>query len=153
MFISELNTTDLYSYTDSTLTFDDSPVALVEVKACNDAFIALCFTQSLYTENVYEINIGGWKNTKSIIRNKPNYYATILTEYQGAVLDCNVAKKFWLSWESGLIRVGFGHVVGESLMMEYDHPNPHPTPRYVGVSTGYGSTGTWTICTGKPTLS
>ncbi len=93
------------------------------------------------------IIIGGWGNSMSIISNVDTNQN--VAEYLGAVCNCNIVKKFWLSWASGLIRVGFGHVVGESSMMEYVDPNPQPQPRYVAVASTIRQTCTWTIYKGK----
>ena len=41
---------------------------------------------------------------------------------------------------------GKGSVVGKNIVMSWKDPSPH-TPNYVGVMTGWGSTGRWHLCT------
>ena len=128
-FFSELYTSNYsYSYQDSNYSYEDTTWVMLDVQACSDAHVALSFNRSQYNENTYEIVFGAWENTKSVIRRVRQSVEN--AEYLGPVVDCNIVKKLWLSWENGLIRAGFGHIVGESIMMEYDDPNPHPQPRY-----------------------
>ena len=37
-------------------------------QGCNDLTMALCKTLEVYDKDCYEIGIGGWNNTKSVIR-------------------------------------------------------------------------------------
>ncbi len=136
-----------WSIKDSTLHFIDSHWVILDIQTCYDAFVYLSFTKSLYSESTYKIIIGGWGNSMSIIQNIDT--EQIVEEYLGAVFKCNIVRTFWLSWASGLIRVGFGYVVGESLMMEYD--GPLPQPRYVGIGSSQHLTATWIIYKGKST--
>lgn len=92
---------------------------------------------------MYEIMLGGWENTASVIRydgkqpdkvrvNTPN----LLTE--------NESKKFLISWLDGLITVRAGDLKGR-VIMEWQDPNPIGVS-YVGVRTGWGAKGNWKLC-------
>ena len=52
---------------------------------------------------------------------------------------------FWADAKNGHIRLGLGHLVGENLIMDWQDPSPH-SATYVGLMTGWGSTGLWTVC-------
>ena len=58
------------------------------------------------------------------------------------ILDCQEFKKFWLSWEEGLIRLGHGLATGVDSIIQWQDPNPYII-KGVAISTGYGATGKW----------
>ena len=37
-------------------------------QGCNDLHVALCEVPEVYTENCYEVVVGGWDNMRSVIR-------------------------------------------------------------------------------------
>ncbi len=42
------------------------------------------------------------------------------------IVDCDIMRPFWLSWNDGLIVAGSGSEVGESILMSWTNPNPWP---------------------------
>merc|ERR1712117_993838 len=54
-------------------------------------------------------------------------------------------KQFWTSASNGLVQFGHGSVIGEQTILSWQDPNPHEAV-FVGVMTGWGSTGTWNVC-------
>ena len=86
-----------------------------------------------------QIVIGGWKNTKSVIRRngvEPNK-DEVLTPY--IVSDAEY-HGFYIRWKGGLVEVG---KEGElSPFLKWKDPDPFDV-HYYGISTGYGATGSW----------
>ena len=64
------------------------------------------------------------------------------------IMSCDESRKFWLDWEMAgnrrLVRVGQGDKVGSNTFMSYEDNNPFNI-QYVGVSSGHGSDGTWSL--------
>ncbi|XP_033763724.1 uncharacterized protein LOC117344948 [Pecten maximus] len=67
------------------------------------------------------------------------------------MVDCNVYKSFWLSWLDNVISAGRGNTVDNDRLFSLtgEHPNQ---VRYVGITTGYGSSGEWKIPSKRPPL-
>lgn len=75
----ELHTPDdgsNYKYTYNTFTTHGHIISF-EVNACNDAHVLLQSVPGSSDDSCYEIVIGGWSNTKSVIRN--GYRVSILS--------------------------------------------------------------------------
>ncbi|CAH1161215.1 unnamed protein product [Phyllotreta striolata] len=110
------------------------------VRAANDAHIALT-TQAAECDPMYEIFIGGWGNSKSIIRKnrtKPDV-AEVPTP---GILNPNEFRGFWIRWQNGTISVGRENEVPPFLSWnDYEPVNIE----YVGVCTGWGASGSWVI--------
>lgn len=106
----------------------------------NDAHLALT-TNEVAAEPIYEIFLGGWSNTKSVIRKnlqKPD----VVEEATPGILDGGEFRGFWLRWYDNVISVGRE---GEAAaFMSYDDPGLFPV-RFVGICTGWGATGRWLI--------
>lgn len=118
---------------------------IFDVKACNDAHVILS-EQHSDVINSYEIVIGGWGNTKSVIRTCKQCQPR--TSFIGNPLSCDSFKSFWISWENGAIRVGRGHIIGHGEFMKWTDPSSHLV-NYVGISTWRGSSTEWKIPTGR----
>jgi hypothetical protein len=97
------------------------------------------YSTGKYLAPCSQIFIGGWKNTKSVIRrnrvkpdkavvNTPNILSD--AEYRG----------FWISWGGGLVEVGKEKEVKPFL--KWQDPEPFVV-RYYGICTGWGATGSW----------
>lgn len=110
------------------------------IKAPNDAHIALS-TAAAEVDPMYEIFIGGWGNTKSIIRKnrtKPDV-AEVPTP---GILDGNEYRGFWIRWQNGNISVGRENEIPPFLSWtDYEQVNIE----YIGVCTGWGANGAWII--------
>lgn len=93
------------------------------------------------TQPLIEVFIGGWQNSKSIIRynqTKPD-----VAEAQTAgILDANELRGFWIRVTDGVVTVG--HEGEAAAFLSWRDPNPFMV-NYVGVCTGWGATGTWVI--------
>ena len=82
-----------------------------QVTAQNDAHIALSADGKGPDDKHYEIVIGGWDDTKSVIRNENQ--GKELVEVKGGWLRGKDGF-FWISWGDGTLRVGNGKEVGRS---------------------------------------
>ncbi len=91
--------------------------------------------------NVYEILIGGFANTRSLIREVKQGDAKCNASTPG-ILMAGVAQPFWLSWINGNIRFGREHQVGNHVICEWQDSTPKII-NYVSTANGYGSHGKW----------
>ena len=110
------------------------------VKAAHDAHLALSPTDS-ETDPMLEVFIGGWKNTKSVIRKnrtKPDVFEADTPD----ILNGDEFRGFWIRWDGNVITVG---KEGEgAAFMSYENPDNFPI-NFVGICTGWGATGSWII--------
>lgn len=123
------------------------------VVASNDVHIALdnrILGDNSEGDYMWEIVLGGWGNTQSVIRNRNNgqNLATVMSVYR--LLNIATYNYFWVSWANGLLSVGSGVRVGENQIMAFPTVLallnvPFPIG-YVHLSTGYGSPGYWDFC-------
>jgi len=126
---------------------DPIPIAAATftIQASNDAHIA--FAPNIAAgESVplYEIVIGGWANTQSVIR-RSSQGANLATAATPNILSKDESRPFWASVVDGQVRVGRGSVIGVDVFMQYDDPDPLPI-QYLGINTGWGSNGHWHVC-------
>ncbi|XP_046556761.1 uncharacterized protein LOC124265984 [Haliotis rubra] len=111
-----------------------------KVRASSDAHVALLQDDGVTDRYIYEIVIGGWRNTQSVIRTGMQHDNRVTARHRP--LSATRFRDFWISWDSGVISVGTGTAVGAGRFMSWRDPSPHPV-RYIAVSTGWGSTGVW----------
>lgn len=114
------------------------------VKACNDAHIALSKTKGLDSKDTYEIVIGGWADSESVIRDCKQCQHMDEVRHKSHPLSCSQQHPFWISWSNNYIRVGMGYIVGEQQFMSWNDTDPHSV-NYVAIATGWGATGDWTF--------
>ncbi|KAI8489552.1 hypothetical protein Bbelb_327190 [Branchiostoma belcheri] len=121
------------------LTFVDmqDPEEPPNVMAGSNVHIALS-SERAELSDTYEIVIGGWNNTKSVIRRAPPGEDKV-TQPTAGILSASGCRGFWISWaEDGTIAAGRD---GESSpFMQWQDPNPLGIG-YFGYSTGNGSAG------------
>ena len=112
-----------------------------KVKACNDAHVQLSQVMANLDTNLYEIVLGGYKNTKSDLRDGR----------QGAILDqantpnilhCDKWMIFWIRWNANSVEIGVGPLVGSNTLLSYQSPIPREI-KMVSFATGWGTTGLW----------
>jgi len=108
------------------------------VKTCKDAHIGLFETNNV-NGNAYEIVIGGWTNTKSVIRKVKQGGNKVFKN--AIVLDCSNFVVMWVSWIGGVIKTGRGSSVGCDVLMSWTDPSPRAITR-VGIAMYY-TAGFW----------
>ncbi|XP_067210241.1 C3 and PZP-like alpha-2-macroglobulin domain-containing protein 8 isoform X3 [Linepithema humile] len=110
------------------------------VKAPNDAHIALT-TGPQEGDPMYEVFIGGWSNSKSVIRKNRTKPEVAEVETPG-ILNIDDYRGFWIRWDNGVLTVG---KEGDSApFLTFADPEPFGIG-YFGVCTGWGATGDWLI--------
>ena len=57
-------------------------------------------------------------------------------------LQCDTSLPFWISWFPDSIQVGTGMTIGNAEFMSTVN-SQNININYVGISTGWGATGTW----------
>lgn len=90
---------------------------------------------------MYEVFIGGWKNSKSVIRknrSKPDV-AELDTPN---ILSDGEFRGFWIRWDGPMITVGHEGQVAAFLTFEDKETVPI---NYIGVCTGWGAVGSWIV--------
>ncbi|XP_069133406.1 doublecortin domain-containing protein 1-like [Argopecten irradians] len=114
-----------------------------EVRACNDAHIALMEEDSDEKDKkMYEVVIGTNNNTKSAVRSKKE--GVNKAEYDGRILDGGSFKKFLITWEEGVISL-YREVNEEwQTVLSWKDPSPFNIG-YIGVSTSILASGVWRI--------
>lgn len=137
---AEITTTDNLQYT-----YRPIPLGAlhVEVRAPSNAHIALTSAKH-ETEPMYEILLGGWDNSASVIRynrQKPDK-ARVDTP---SLLTNNDFSRFVVEWKHGHLKVK----KNGSVLIDWQDPNPFGISHY-GVRTAWGAQGHWKIKTLDP---
>jgi hypothetical protein len=127
------------------ITLGKSKSVTFDVKAKNDAHIGF-FSSKKSTGEVYEVVLSGWGNRQSVIRETAGGANRVVKSTVG-LLNGNQFRPFWSDVNNGLVRVGKGKTVGRNVLMQWKDPNPHKV-MYVGLKTGWGATGEWSVCGG-----
>ncbi|GJQ79410.1 hypothetical protein Trydic_g16269 [Trypoxylus dichotomus] len=110
------------------------------VRADHDAHIALT-TSAAECDPMYEVFFGSWNNSKSIIR-KNRTKPDVAEANTPGVLNPGEFRGFWIRWSNGTITAGSeGNF---QPILTYTDSESVPI-EYVGVCTGWGSTGSWII--------
>ncbi|KAI8438201.1 hypothetical protein MSG28_010820 [Choristoneura fumiferana] len=111
-----------------------------KVRAAHDAHIALTMHPQ-ESDPMYEVFIGGWGNTKSVIRRNRTKPEKVEIDTP-QILNAGEFRGFWIRWDSGIISAGRE---GEAIpFLSWNDPEPFPVA-FVGVCTGWGASGTWKI--------
>lgn len=98
-------------------------------------------TKPEWAQPIYEIPIGGWSNTASVIR-LIGREQDLVTASTPGIVNANEMRGFWIRWSNNIIHVGR---MGETVsFMSYKDANLF-TIKYVGICTAYGSRGIWLI--------
>jgi hypothetical protein len=86
-----------------------------------------------------QIFIGGWKNTKSVIRRNRVKPDKVVVDTPN-ILSGAEYRGFWIRWGGGLVEVGREKEV--TPFLKWQDPEPFCV-RYYGICTGWGATGSW----------
>jgi Farnesoic acid 0-methyl transferase len=120
-------------------------------QAWNDAHIGF-FTsyqqtfplpQNEFTPGFYEIVIGGWSDTYSVVRDGGQGVNQDVAASDEGWLDIAAYTSFWACARDDVVSMGKGETVGENTISCYLFSGVGRTVQYVGFSTGFGSTGDW----------
>ncbi|XP_069117751.1 C3 and PZP-like alpha-2-macroglobulin domain-containing protein 8 [Argopecten irradians] len=118
---------------------------IFHVKACTDAHVLLMdFDSQTAPGNIYEIVIGGWNNSKTVLRTAKQ--SDPVKEYvENYLLNCDNYRTFTITWDtSGSVHL-FKHVAdNKEDILSWSNPNPFIVS-YIGVSTGPAGDGYWNI--------
>ncbi|KRT83120.1 hypothetical protein AMK59_4131 [Oryctes borbonicus] len=112
----------------------------LRIRADHDAHIALT-TSAAECDPMYEVFFGSWNNSKSIIR-KNRTKPDVAEANTPGVLNPGEFRGFWVRWSNGTITAGTEGNFQPILI--YTDTEVVPI-EYVGVCTGWGSTGSWII--------
>ncbi|XP_062548424.1 uncharacterized protein LOC134213403 isoform X2 [Armigeres subalbatus] len=119
-----------------------------KVRAPNDAHLALT-SGPAESEPMLEVFIGGWKNTKSVIRknrSKPDVCEVETPD----ILNPGEFRGFWIKWIDNVITVGMEGAA--AAFLSYENPDAYDI-NYFGVCTGWGANGSWIIEQSQPAPS
>uniref|UniRef100_A0A1B0G458 Farnesoic acid O-methyl transferase domain-containing protein n=1 Tax=Glossina morsitans morsitans TaxID=37546 RepID=A0A1B0G458_GLOMM len=135
--IKEVNTPDKLEYQFHPVSGN---VFTFKVRSPNDAHLALT-SNPVEEDPMYEVFIGGWSNSKSVIR-KNRQKPDVAEADTPGILDGGEFRGFWIRWYDNVITVGRE---GEAAaFLSYDAPDLFPI-NFVGVCTGWGANGTWLL--------
>ncbi len=121
------------------------------VKTGANAYILLSENPSAMidynTDSHYvEIEIGGYSNTKSIIRVGTLGYQAGLVD-TADILNSTSFRMFWISWAGDVIKVGKGLNVGQYVIIDKTYPSTIRI-NHLSVFNGFGFSGSWKIFLG-----
>ena len=88
-----------------------------------------------------QVFIGGWGNSKSVIRKNRTKPEVSEVDTPG-ILTNDDFRGFWIRWSNGVLNVGKEGEAGPFL--SYHDPEPFGIG-YFGICTGWGATGEWVI--------
>ena len=109
------------------------------IKACKQAYILLSATRDLVSPDYYELVIGGYINSRVIIRRKYGMHEYLAQVYIDAPLSCNEFRPFVVNWStSGNIQIA----TDSYLYVNVTDPDPLPV-NGLGIMTAHGGTGLW----------
>jgi len=89
-----------YTYFANTVPAKSFDVAF-EAQSSGDICVALMCGRNARTQNAYEVIIGGWGNTRSVIRQGTQ--GKELTVNQGAHVSATKMTTYWISYQNGII--------------------------------------------------
>ncbi|XP_067664550.1 uncharacterized protein [Haliotis asinina] len=111
------------------------------VKTCRDAQITLHNRPDTNQTGAYQVVVGGYSNTISLIRQCIGCPFLIIHE-ESSLLSCQEYRPFWLSWKKDVISVGKGQVIGKQTFMKYAAEN-HTEFNDISVSSYVDNAALW----------
>jgi len=129
-----------YLWVPTKLPADGNGSVSFEVKGLNDAFIA--FSKELKAlrnseDDMYEIDIGGWENSKSVIRIQSlgkSVVEFVHDDKPETKLNPLDFEQYWINVNNGIISVGKGPL-GQNQFLTWKDPYPIKGLTYVGISS------------------
>ncbi|XP_072018635.1 uncharacterized protein [Amphiura filiformis] len=112
-----------------------------KLRANNDGHIALS-DERVDKDKLIEVVLGGWKNTKSVIRSCKQCSPLAEASTPDLLMSPTEDKHFYITFEGSVINVG---IVGMAPILSHQF-DEEPIINFIGISTGWGSTGQWTFC-------
>lgn len=134
-------THDQYVYDQVWLSVIDQNSVVFKARACSDVHVGLARYPGISYVEMYEVVIGGWDNSKSVIRTGMQQSPKAELDERDMV-DCEKSRPFWVSWIDGRIAFGRGTIVGSREYLYWQDPNPHEVTG-VGITNAAGYNGTW----------
>ena len=120
-------------------------------KTCSDVHVGLARYAGISNVDMNEVVIGGWNNTKSVIRRAPQDDEGSATLETIDILSCTETRYFWIEWGGNRVRVGRGSVVGDDQILTWDGPGM-VRARALSFTNAAGWSGTWNIALGHGEL-
>jgi hypothetical protein len=113
------------------------------VSACKEVRIALSEIPGITTRNTYELCIGEFENSMTIL--KDAFSGQSLVEaYTTEILNCSGTRMFWVSWAVGTLSFGRGTTVQQNRLLYFKDANAHHV-NAVSVKTPVGVVGNFTF--------
>lgn len=130
-----------YLWLSNALPKENEGIVVFEAKGLNDVFIA--FGQAPFktrntTNEIYEVNIGCYDNSRTAIRVQS--LDTPIAEFNkqqkpDAMLNPLEFKRFWLGINKGTLTLGKGDIAASNVILEWTDIYPISRLKYVGLST------------------
>lgn len=114
---------------------------MFRVRCTNDAHLALT-SGPQESDPMLEVFLGGWKNSKSVIRKnrtRPDVAETDTPD----IVSGGEFRGFWIRWTDNIITVGKEGEAAAFLSYE-NTAEPFPI-NFVGTCTGWGASGSWIL--------
>ncbi|MBT4594966.1 hypothetical protein HOD08_03755, partial [bacterium] len=130
-----------YIWLEEHLPEKSSGTILFEARGLNDIFVAFGqrpFKTRNSDNEIYEVVIGGWDNTKTVIRVQSldqSVKEFTNKEFPEAMINPLEFQKYWISTNKGEIVVGKGDIAEENVVLRWQDPYPVQRLKYVGLST------------------
>ena len=112
-----------YNYTYTSYNVHETSAITLKIKANMDGLIGLLpdVKTSFLDEQFYEIVIGGWSNTKTVVRKGGDFGRNNAeVDKASGFLNETEFRQFWVSWENNVIAVGYGDIIGKDVIFSYD---------------------------------
>ncbi|MBX9830557.1 hypothetical protein K2X40_01240 [Candidatus Babeliales bacterium] len=115
---------------------------IFEVQGQSDAFV--CFSEDAVSvrntdAELYETVIGGWENSKDVIRIKSLGRSASETDITKNLRSSQLSQRefraYWIGFNDGMISVGSGDEIGKNIITQWQDPYPWKTMKFVGIST------------------
>ena len=116
---------------------------IFDVMASNDAHIGLMADPNSGDDIEYEVAIGSYGNQKVTLRTGIGQ-GQVDEVSAPDILKEDEFQTFWVSWKDGFIQAGFGGMVGDNFLVEYNDPDA-PMVKTISFMTGWGTTGRWRL--------